>query len=236
MKHVVIGANGQIGTCVSQFLTQSGETEIINVDINTPIPEEEFVNLMHICIPYSENFHTEVDKYIIEFQPDRVIIYSTVLPGTTEAVGPFAVHSPVEGRHPNLIGGFLTFTRFVAGPCAEEVAKFFSDRGLNTKTFPDAKVTELGKMLSTTRYGVNLAFAKAENDLCKKFGLSFDDVVLAYQRMYNEGYLKLDEQRFVQPLLTAPDKIGGHCVVPNAKLLTKISDDPMIKRVADFNN
>lgn len=236
MLHAIIGANGQIGSCVSGFLQRNNETNVIKVDLGMKYAPEK-VDLMHVCIPYSDKFVTTVKQYDDEFHPTYVIIYSTVLPGTTELIGDHACHSPVEGRHPDLLEGFLTFDRFVGGKACDYVGGFFEDAGLCVQTWKDAKVTELGKILSTTRYGVNLAFAKAEKDLCDQFGVNFQDAVLQYQRMYNSGYMALGESRFIQPMLTAPEgKIGGHCVVPNAKLLAQVSDNPMIRSVATFND
>lgn len=236
MTHAIIGSNGQIGTCVSEFLSQKHETDVVKVDIGINYKAKD-VDFMHVCIPYSDRFVSIVQQYDQEFHPRHIIIYSTVLPGTTELVGKHACHSPVEGRHPNLIEGFLTFDRFVGGESSDYVGAFFEDMGLCVQTWKDAKVTELGKILSTTRYGVNLAFAKAQKDLCEQFGVNFQDAVLQYQRMYNVGYMALGESRFIQPTLTPPEgKIGGHCVVPNAKLLTQISDDPFISKVATFND
>jgi UDP-N-acetyl-D-mannosaminuronate dehydrogenase len=198
---------------------------------------DEF-DMMHVCIPFfgAERFCEDVSYYMKVYPSRHIIIYSTVLPGTCEKLGENVVHSPVEGRHPNLIDGFKTFTRLVGGKCAKEVGDFYKKNGLNVETFEDAKVTELGKILSTTRYGLNILFAAEEEALCKRFGLKFEEVVLGYQKMYNEGYKKLGEERFVQQTLTPPvGKIGGHCVVPNAKLLEEISESELIKLLAKFN-
>ena len=138
MTHVIIGSQGQIGNCISEFLLSHGETSIIRVDVNIEYQPVK-TDLMHVCIPYTQNFISIINKYKEQFLPTNIIVYSTVLPGVTEKLGPFAVHSPVEGRHPNLIGGFLTFTRFVAGPCSEQIASFFSSKGLQTKTFSNTK-------------------------------------------------------------------------------------------------
>lgn len=234
MTHVIIGSNGQIGSCISQFLSEKGETDVVKVDMGMAF-ETKPCELMHVCIPYSPQFVFIIKQYQKVFTPKQIIVYSTVLPGTTELIGDDAVHSPIEGRHPDLLSGFKSFTRFVSGKSSEIVGRFFKKMGLAVKTFEDTKITELGKLLSTTRYGVNIVFAKAQSDLCNQLGLDFNDVVLAYQKMYNDGYTELNETRFVQPLLTPPDKIGGHCVVPNAKLLTQISDDKFISSVATFN-
>jgi hypothetical protein len=244
MKHIIIGIRGQIGNCVNEFLKGVGETEIVGIEVGglvfgttRNIFGEEF-DMMHICIRFTDrdSFIEDVKDYIIQYPSKHIVVYSTVLPGVCEYLGENVVHSPVEGRHPNLIGGFRNFQRLVAGKSSVEVGEIFSNWGLTVVTFPNARVTELGKLLSTTRYGINLLFADMENKMCKEQGISFEDAVLSYQKMYNEGYEKLGEKRFNQPLLTPPDKhIGGHCVVPNADLLMLINDNEWIKQLANYN-
>ena len=47
-----------------------------------------------------------------------------------------------------------------------------------------------------------------------------------FNHTYNEGYKKLGKTYVVRPVLYPTDKIGGHCIIPNAKLLprTKLID------------
>jgi hypothetical protein len=74
-----------------------------------------------------------------------------------------------------------------------------------------------------------------EADICRKYKANYNDAIIEYQRMYNNGYLAMNEARFVQQMLTPPNKkIGGHCVVPNAKLLFKDTKNPIIGRVAKY--
>lgn len=248
MKHIIIGIRGQIGTCVHTFLLNDVKRGVISgIDLGDRVVERDHLSecvkgdefdMMHVCIPFSsaEGFHTDVSYYMKAYPSKHVIIYSTVLPGVTERLGENVVHSPVEGRHPKLYDGFKTFTRLVGGKDSKVVGAFYKRTGLSVETFEDAKVTELGKILSTTRYGINILFAAEQKALCDKFGLKFEEVILGYQRMYNEGYKKLNEDRFVQQMLTPPvGKIGGHCVVPNAKLLQQITDSEFVRMLAKFN-
>lgn len=248
MKHIIIGIRGQIGACIHTYLLNIGEGNLSGIEVGDVVVSGEYMiecvhgdvfDLMHVCIPFldAESFYKDVSYYIKNYPSKYVVIYSTVLPGTSERLGENVVHSPVEGRHPKLIEGFKTFKRLVGGKCSDVVGGYFKNWGLNVDTYVDAKVTELGKLLSTERYGINLVFAAEEEGLCERFGVMYEDVVLGYQRMYNEGYKKLGEERFVQPLLTAPQKkIFGHCVVPNSRLLSTISNSELIKMLSEFND
>ena len=58
--------------------------------------------------------------------------------------------------------------------------------------------------------------------ICKKEKVNFDDVATEFNKTYNEGYSKLGMKNVIRPVLFAPEGgIGGHCVVPNAKILKK---------------
>jgi UDP-N-acetyl-D-mannosaminuronate dehydrogenase len=230
MKHCVIGYKGEVGSAVYEFLKERGE-KAVGVEVGDRIPD--YSEYIHICIPYSKKFVDIVKKYAKNIDHKYIVIYSSVPVGTTERIGKEAVHSPVEGRHPELYKSFCTFKRFIGGNKSEEIAKFFIDKGLQVEWFKTPQTTELGKLLSTTRYGLNLMFADMEADICRKLKVNFHDAIILYQSMYNNGYLSMGESRFVQQMLTPPGgKIGGHCVVPNAKLLFKDTKNPIIGRIA----
>ena len=61
--------------------------------------------------------------------------------------------------------------------------------------------------------------------MCGEMGLSFEEVMTEWNKDYNNGYKKLDMDHVVRPVLTPPaflrpdGAIGGHCIIPNAKLL-----------------
>ena len=232
MKHCVIGYKGEVGSAVYRFLKERGET-VYGLEKKDRIPD--FAEFIHVCIPYSNDFVKIIKSYAKKIDHKYIVINSSVPVGTTAKLGKRAVHSPIEGRHPDLFRSYTTFTRLVSGSKAAEVADFFSKKGLKTETFPNTKTTELGKILSTTRYGLNLLFADMEAEICKKYRVNYSETIIEYQRMYNNGYLAMNEARFVQQMLTPPGgKIGGHCVVPNAKLLFKDTKNPIIGRIAKY--
>ena len=84
------------------------------------------------------------------------------------------------------------------------------------------------KLLSTTYYGMCIAYTEEMGKMCDQTGADFDIVVEDWNNTYNEGYKKLNKPNVVRPVLfRIPDgqKIGGHCVVPNAILLKKMFPD-----------
>ena len=183
------------------------------------------VEVLHICIPWSENFSDIVRKQIREIKPKITIINSTVAPGTTKKIGGMIVHSPVRGVHPKLYEGMKTFVKYIgadnekAGKLAE---KHLKSLGVKTKIFYPASTTELGKILDTTYYGVCIAWHKEMKKICDKFNVDFDKVVTDFNTSYNDGYKKLGKDNVIRPVLFVDSKpIGGHCVIPNAEILKK---------------
>jgi hypothetical protein len=71
--------------------------------------------------------------------------------------------------------------------------------------------------------------------ICKKEKVNFDDVATEFNKTYNEGYTKLGKKNVVRPVLFVDDKpIGGHCVVPNAKILKKFYDSEAFDLVLKY--
>ena len=143
--------------------------------------------------------------------------------GTTEKFGHKFLHSPVRGVHPNLYEGLKTFVKFIGGDTqlAEAYSGHLKTLGIETYICKDAKTTELSKLADTTYYGLCIAFTSDMKKLCDEHDLDFMDVMTKFNHTYNEGYVKLGKPNVTRPVLYPTDKIGGHCVIPNAKLLPK---------------
>jgi UDP-N-acetyl-D-mannosaminuronate dehydrogenase len=183
---------------------------------------------LHVCIPYSDDFVDQVCECIKKENPNNVIIHSTVQVGTTreivEASGMANIcHAPVRGVHPNLYEGLKTFPMYIG--CEQTslriyVIHLFSNLGVQIKIVPNFETSELAKLVSTTYYGMCIAFHGEMQLLCSEIDLNFEDVMTEWNKGYNEGYKKLGMDHVVRPVLRPPDgKIGGHCVIANAKLL-----------------
>jgi hypothetical protein len=210
---------GEIGKAISKFYKNP---KIKDLDRNDGL---QGVEVLHVCIPWSDKFIDIVKKQIDESQPAITIINSTVAPGTTKKIGGMVVHSPVRGVHPKLYEGIKTFIKYIGADSKEAgrlAEKHFKSLGIKTKLFYPSAATELGKILDTTYYGVCIAWHKEMKKICSRFNVNFEDAVADFNRSYNEGYKKLGMENVVRPVLYVDEKpIGGHCVVPNAEILKK---------------
>lgn len=206
---------GQIGKSIYQFIPQA------IVGTKTRKIDKHHFDVLHVCIPYQHDFVSIVNKH----KADLIIIHSTVPVGTTKKIHN-AVHSPCRGKHPNLKESLEVFVKFVGSDNAQlgkKAVEHLKDIGIRYASLVrGTKTTELGKLLDTTYYGVCIEYHRYANELCKKYGVSFDDVMTNFNKSYNIGYMAMSKSQFVRPILYPPKgKIGGHCVLPNAKLLPK---------------
>jgi len=193
-------------------------------------------DFVHICIPYSDTFRYSTLKYMEEYQKEDglTIIHSTVPVGTSTYLG--AVHSPIRGIHPHLASGIRTFKKFFGGPKAAEAAIMWDNLvGTGCVTSRLAEDTEAMKLWDTTYYGWNIIFEKAVKAYCDEHGLDFKTVYSWANETYNEGYAALGVNNVQRPVLKHyPGKIGGHCVIPNAKLLDSPVAEFLVKKNEEY--
>jgi UDP-N-acetyl-D-mannosaminuronate dehydrogenase len=183
------------------------------------------VEILHICLPWSNNFVKIVKKEIKEIKPKLTIIHSTVAPGTTQKIGGLVVHSPIRGIHPHLYKGIKTFVKYIGtdNKKAGKLAKnHFKSLGIKTKVFQPSITTEIGKLLDTTYYGICIAWHGEMKKICDKAGVDFDKAATDFNQTYNQGYKTLGKPNVVRPVLYPPKGgIGGHCICENAEILQK---------------
>ena len=238
MTKIGIIGFGEIGSSIAKVYESFGGFDISIVDsFQNRNDDINGVEILNICIPFIDNFVSVVQEYISKSNPKYTIIHSTVAPGTTKLVGGKVCHSPMRGLHPNLDLGMKTFLKYI-GPEDEESAKLYQKHlsNLNIKSHicKDSKTTEYAKLLDTTYYGVCIAFHADVSRLCEKEKIDFDEVMTLFNQSYNEGYTKLNKPNVVRPVLYPTKKIGGHCVVPNAKILKDYMDTKTVQSILDY--
>lgn len=211
MIQVVIGA-GEVGRAIGEVLG----CEVRDIE-GTSHPAD----VLHICFPWSEGFIEAVEDYRGQYQPSLIVVHSTVPVGTCRRLN--AVHSPVTGKHPHLAESIRTFVKLFGGDRAAEAAELFV--GVRTETYPDPETTEAGKLWATLQYGWLIALQKEAYRFCQQVGADPDIAYRRFNEVYNAGYAALDEPYRLPILDNVPGPIGGHCVIPNARLTpTPIAD------------
>jgi len=224
---------GHIGKAIAKFYKNP------RIKDKNDITNFRGIDVLNICIPYSTEFEKIVKKEIEKAEPKLTIIHSTVAPGTTKNIGGMVVHSPVRGIHPYLYEGIKTFTKYIGADILEAgilTENHFREIGLKPKAFGPSIITELGKLLSTTYYGLCIAFHGEVKKLCDKYKVPFEQVMNDFTETYNEGYKKLNKENVIRPILTPPknDTIGGHCVIENTKILQNYMESEALDLILKY--
>ena len=213
--HYVIGL-GEVGTALTQVL----ECEGADVEAATGPADQLDIDTLHIAYPWSDSFVADTYRYSFLYSPTLIVVHSTVPVGTCDP--PNWVHSPVRGQHPNLTNALKTFIKPFGGPRAPEAAAQWPGSSFTTAI---AAETEAGKLWELAQFGIQVRINQAIYEWCEEKGLDPSAVYDMFAFSYNMGYIDMGKDKFVRPVLEyVPGEIGGHCVVPGAKLL----DHPLI--------
>jgi UDP-N-acetyl-D-mannosaminuronate dehydrogenase len=242
---VLVVGLGDVGRSLFELLKESRKVEVYGWDVDKEkmqhirqgdLPRE--VGVLHICYRCSgqeEFVNTSVD-YVRRFRPELTIINSTVPPGTTEKVyklsGGHMVHSPVRGMHKSrkrMKRDLLFWTKYIGGvdeKSAELASRHFEELGLKTKILVGPVETELAKLFETTYRAWMIACFQEMHRISRRFGADFDQVT---------DFLEDDHRvRFDRPI-HFPGVIGGHCLIPNAKLLLESYDSEFVRLILRSN-
>ena len=190
---------------------------------------EDVINVLHISFPYTDKFVSLTDKYIRILKPKLTVIHSTVDIGITRKIynkleRKYDIcHSPVIGRHPDLTESLITFRKLLSGSTPRAIGKarkLFRSLDITPIEYSKLEETEAAKMLSTTYYAHCLSYMRHVHKFCQDNNLDFNNVYTLTNKVYNDGYSEMDFDQFVRPVLEyMPGKTGGHCLVPNMKIL-----------------
>lgn len=211
MVSLIIGY-GQIGKALHEVLKDYNPSHL---DAGESVTGD--YDIIHICFPYTKDFVDEVKRYQATYSPKFTVIHSTVPVGTSRLCG--AVHSPVVGIHPHLAESIKTFTKFLGGEQASEVADYFRRAGCKVYLYDNPETTELMKLSQTTFYALTIEYFKDLKRQCDKLGLSYAEIMTIPTMDYNRGYAELGMPEIRIPqLVPIMKKQGGHCTIPNCGL------------------
>ncbi len=241
-QNSIIGVfgNGEVGSAIAKFY-QNPRIKDLNRD-----DDLARVEILNVCIPWSDNFIEIVKKEIEEIKPQLTIIHSTVAPGTTKEIiaqlspdaGGMIVHSPVRGVHPNIHKGIKTFVKYVGAENEEAgklAQKHLESLGIKTELFTPATTTEMGKLLDTSYYGVCIAWHGEMKKMCDQLGIDFEKTVTSFNKTYNQGYHELGMYNVIRPVLYPPNKcINGHCVINNSEILKKYFESEALDLILKY--
>jgi UDP-N-acetyl-D-mannosaminuronate dehydrogenase len=228
---VAVVGLGEVGKPLFEIL--SGRHRAFGIDVSS---RDELagidIGVLHICYPFEiADFVAETARYISKFRPALTIVHSTVAAGTTRAIakrtGTPVVHSPVRGKHARMAQELQRYTKFVGAldqASGSRAAEHLESAGMGTRVLFPPEATELAKLTETTYFGLLISWAQEVERYCDQLGVSYDEVVSFYR-----------EIKYLPPVTYFPGIIGGHCVMPNIKILNRNWSSELLDAIESSN-
>jgi UDP-N-acetyl-D-mannosaminuronate dehydrogenase len=222
---------GEVGKPLHAILSAQ-DTGVIGIDIE-PVEVGQPVGILHICIPFLDlaPFAKTVLGYAEKYRPQVIVINSTVAPGTTAIIeqqtGIPCVYSPVRGKHSKMVDDMYLYVKFVAGSkpeAASRVQAHFQAAGLKSEIIANSQTLELAKLLETTYFGLLIAWAQEMNRFAGAVQADFTEIGRFFAEI---GYLP--------KVMFQPGIIGGHCVMPNIRLLEQHFQSQFLAAIQNSN-
>ena len=233
MKKDIVADIGEIGKPILKLLSKHGV--VVGFDSNPDLMDERKferyerlkTSFLHIAIPVSSKFINNVLKLNKKFQPECIVIHSTIKPGMTEKLQEKlsipVIYSATRGVHKRMVYDLKRYTKFFVISANAPRGKWATTRyvqsmkrcGVKTKKMSKPETLELAKIICDTSYlGWLVNYAQLSNVIAIKHGVDYDEM-----------WSFSDEiQKFLgnRPKMY-PSFIGGHCVIPNLNLINNES-------------
>jgi UDP-N-acetyl-D-mannosaminuronate dehydrogenase len=227
---VAVVGLGEIGKPLLELVSK--HYKAVGLDVTPPVEPIGDVEVMHICYPFEiKDFVGETARYIELLRPGLTVVNSTVTVGTTRAIaertGATVVHSPVRGKHVRMREELLHYAKFVGAidpASGKSAAEHFESIGIRTRILSSPEATELGKLSETTYFGLMIAWAQEIERRCDQLDQDYDEIVAFFE-----------EVKFFPPVKYVPGVIGGHCVMPNIELLSRLGPSEVLQAIQSSN-
>jgi hypothetical protein len=175
-----------------------------------------------------------VKELIKNFNPEIVVIHSTISPRTTSSLQSKItipiIYSATRGVHKRMITDLQRYTKYFAisinAPkkqfAIKEFKKIMKKCNIKTKQMKKPETLELAKILCDTSYlGWLINYAQLSNMIAIQYGVDYDEMW-----NFSDEIHKILGNR---PKMY-PGFIGGHCVIPNLDLMHNQTLD-LIKKI-----
>ena len=229
MKKDIVAGLGEIGLPILKILSK--KENIVGYDVNEKLMNKKKFNklnkiptsFLHITIPVTKNFDSNLIKLNKQFQPECIVIHSTISPGTTERIQKRLdcplIFSATRGVHKRMSKDMKRYTKFFAlsnsAPKKQWAIRSFTRKmkncGIKTKLMSTHETIELAKILCDTTYlGWLINYSQITNVIAKNFGVDYDEMWTFSDEIHK--FLGNRPKMY-------PGHIGGHCVIPNLELI-----------------
>jgi UDP-N-acetyl-D-mannosaminuronate dehydrogenase len=241
-KDIVVGL-GEIGKPILKLLSK--DSIVVGFDKNPNLMDKKKfskykhleTSFLHIAIPVTDKFINDILNFHNKFQPECVVIHSTIKPGTTEKLQrklsiPI-IYSATRGVHKRMSYDLKRYTKFFAISLNAPNGKWASSRyvklmkrcGIKTKKMSKPETLELAKIVCDTSYlGWLVNYAQISNIIATQYEVDYDEMWSFSDEIHK--FLNNRPKMF-------PGHIEGHCVIPNLDLINNQTFD-LIKQINDM--
>ena len=240
-KNIVCGL-GEIGTPILKLISK--KSLAVGYDINPKLMDEKKFTryekletlFLHVCIPFTDKFVSNVVSLDKKFKPRCIVIHSTISPGTTNKIQSMlkipVIYSATRGVHKRMLYDLKRYTKFFAieknAPNAKWAAKTYSNLltkcGVRSKQMSNPITLELAKIVvDTSYYGWLINYAQISNMIAMHHKVDYDEMWSFSDEIHK--FLGNRPKMF-------PGFIGGHCVVPNLSLI----NNETLNMINEINN
>ena len=229
MKKDIVAGLGEIGLPILKLISKKESAAGYDLDKKL-MNEKKFKKLeklqtrfLHIAIPVTKNFKSNVIELHDKFLPEYIVIHSTIIPGTTEQIQKKLkipiIFSATRGVHKRMLKDLQRYTKFFAisktAPKKElaviQYRKTMKKCGIKTQRMSKPETLELAKILCDTSYlGWLINYAQLTNTIAIQHNVDYDEM----WKFSDEIHELLGNR----PKMF-PGFIGGHCVIPNLDLM-----------------
>ena len=227
-KDVVVGI-GEVGKPILKLLSK--DNIAVGFDLNPSLMNkrkfEKYQNLktsfLHIAIPISSKFESNLLQLYKKFKPECIVIHSTIGPGTIKQIQKKLdvplIYSATRGVHKRMLKDLRRYTKFFAisknAPKKQWAIKAYSKKmkncGIKTKQMSKPETLELAKIICDTSYlGWLINYAQFSNMIAQQYNVNYDEMWSFSDEIHK--FLGNRPKMY-------PGFIGGHCVIPNLDLI-----------------
>lgn len=220
-KDVVVGL-GEIGRPILQLLSRAKPA--VGYDLKKELMDEKKflvysplqTDLLHICIPFTKKFISNVLVLVKQFEPKGIVIHSTIEPNTTKKLQQKlsipVIYSATRGVHKRMLYDLKRYTKFYAlendAPNSKWIATTFENTlkkcGIKTKRMSSPLTLELAKIIcDTSYYGWLITYAQLSNMIAINNKVNYDEMWSFADEIHK--FLGNRPKMY-------PGVIGGHCL------------------------
>ena len=240
-KDIVVGL-GEIGSPILKLI--SSATIAVGYDINKKYMNKNKFNkyqnidtyFLHVCIPFTKEFITNVVSLSEKFNPEAIVIHSTVSPYTTKKLQDKLnipiIYSATRGVHKRMLNDLRRYTKFYSielnAPkknwASINFSKLMKKCGVKTKKMSSPLTLELAKIIvDTSYYGWLINYAQLSNMIAIQNKVDYDEMWSFADEIHK--FLGNRPKMY-------PGFIGGHCIIPNLELI----DHKILNLINEINS